>query len=208
MLGGGAPGLAEAVEGVAAEDIDDLTAGALGEDLVGLRGQIDRLETEFARRLRLFHQRHGYRDDGAPSLVSWLRNRCRMSSGAAMQRVEVAMKLPELPEAEAMFRCGKLGLGHATVLARVVSDVGATAARIAEGTLLEAARVLDPSRLRLVARHLRQCVDPDGALAAALRDHARRYLHLSQTFDGVYVIDGLLDAEGGATLKTALNALS
>src|ERR1700726_4114875 len=129
-------------------------------------------------------------------------------AGAAMQRAEVAMQLPELPDAQERFRKGELGLSHAAVLARVVTDVGPEAARMASDTLLEAASRLDPTRLRIVARPLRQCVDPDGALAAALKEHERQYLHVSQTFDGVYMIDGLLDAEGGATLQTALNALS
>src|SRR6202011_5256364 len=96
----------------------------------------------------------------------------------------------------------------AAVLARVVTDVGPEAARMASGTLLEAASRLDPTRLRIVGPHLRHCVDPDGALAAALKEHERQYLHVSQTFDGVYVIDGLLDAEGGATLQTPRRALS
>jgi hypothetical protein len=34
-----------------------------------------------------------------------------------------------------------------------------------------------------------------------------RFLHLSQTLDGVFYLNGRLDAEGGATLQTALNAV-
>jgi hypothetical protein len=202
------PSLEAAVDARLRQNLDNWTGAALGEDLVDERRQIDRLEADFAHRSRLFEERKGPRDDGSPSLVSWLRHRCGLASGAAMQRAEVARQLPELPDAEEQFRRGELGLSHAAVLARVVTDVGPEAARMASSTLLEAAKHLDPTRLRVVARHLRHCVDPDGALAAALKEHERQYLHLSQTFDGVYVIDGLLDAEGGATLQTALNALS
>jgi hypothetical protein len=62
--------------------------------------------------------------------------------------------------------------------------------------------------MRLIGRQLRHTVDPDGALAQALRDHERRRLTVSQSFDGVFCVDGLLDAEGGALLRTALDALS
>src|SRR6266851_4003732 len=44
-------------------------------------------------------------------------------------------------------------------------------------------------------------------LAEANRAYARRYFHLSDVKDGLVHLDGLLDAEGGATLKTALGAL-
>lgn len=200
--------LQASVDQLAAEPVHHWSNDALAESLVELRHEIDRLEAECSRRLRLFDERHGYRDDGAPSMVAWLRHRCGLSSGAAAQRVEIARQLPTLPEAQARFAAGDIGLGHAAVLARVVSDVGPEAALLAEPTLLEAAQRLDPSKLRLVARHLRQLVDPDGALLSAIQEHERRYLHLSQTFDGVWMLDGLLDAEGGAVLNTALGSLS
>jgi hypothetical protein len=44
--------LRAAVNVLANEDINDLHSSALGEDLVALRGCIDRLEAEFCRRLR------------------------------------------------------------------------------------------------------------------------------------------------------------
>src|ERR1700686_667640 len=200
--------LEAAVDARLSENIDNWTAAALGEDLIAQRRQIDRQEADSARKLRRFEELGGDEEDGASPLGSWLRNRCGLASGEAMKRVEVARQLPELPEAEERFRTGELGLSHAAVLARVVTEVGPGAARMASDTLLEAASRLDPTRLRIVGRHLRHCVDPDGALAAALKDHERGSLHLSQTFDGVYIIDGLLDAEGGATLRTALGALS
>jgi len=208
VLADTASALEAAVDARLRENIDNWSTAALGEDLIAERRQIDRQEADFARRARLFEQRGGDEEDGASSLVSWLRNRCGLSSGEAMKRAEVARQLPELPEAEKRFRTGELGFSHAAVLARVVTEVGPEAARMASDTLLDAASRLDPTRLRIVGRHLRHCVDPDGALAAALKDHERRFLHLSQTFDGVYIIDGLLDAEGGATLQTALGALS
>jgi hypothetical protein len=37
--------------------------------------------------------------------------------------------------------------------------------------------------------------------------HDRRFLYLSQTLDGVFYLNGRLDAEGGATLQTALDSL-
>jgi hypothetical protein len=130
-----------------------------------------------------------------------------MSGGSAQRRVEIARRLPELPVTEAAFRDGAIGVEHTAVIARLASDVGTEATRGVEQTLVDAAHRLDPARLGWVAQHARHAIDPDGARRDVNGMHDRRRLHLSQTLDGVFVLDGLLDAEGGALLRTAIDAL-
>ncbi|HSS93564.1 MAG TPA: DUF222 domain-containing protein, partial [Candidatus Dormibacteraeota bacterium] len=77
----------------------------------------------------------------------------------------------------------------------------------AEDILVTAARELDPDRFRSVTAHLLHCLQPDGFLADANEAHERRFLYLSQTFGGVFYLNGRLDAEGGATLQTALDSI-
>jgi hypothetical protein len=55
--------------------------------------------------------------------------------------------------------------------------------------------------------NLKHCLDSAGVLSDANKAHERRFLHMSQTLDGVYRIDGWLDAEGGAVLNTALDSV-
>jgi Domain of unknown function (DUF222) len=55
--------------------------------------------------------------------------------------------------------------------------------------------------------HLRHCLEPDGVLNDANEAYDRRFVHLSQTLDGIFRLDGQLDAEGGAALRSALEAL-
>jgi hypothetical protein len=188
--------------------VRDLPEAALGEELVQLRKSLDRLESVFARGLRRFDAARGYTAQGAFSLVGWLRWKCRLSPGAAAERLSLARQLPELAQTDAAFARGDLGYQHAALIARTAEQVGSEAIRAAEPILVEAAQQLDPSRFWMVTRHLRHCADPDGTLADANRDFARRHLHLSRALDGCFVLDGLLDAEGGAALQTALNALS
>jgi hypothetical protein len=189
------------------DDLDHLTASALGERLVETRRSIDRMESDFSRCLARFANLQGYAEDGAVTLVQWLRWKCRLTPGHAFERAQVARLLPTLPLAEAALANGEIGYDHAAVLARSSDEVGAEAAAKAEPDLVDWARKLDPARLRLVARHLRHCVNPDGVLKEANQAYDRRALHLSQMLDGVFRIDGILDPEGGATLQTALNAL-
>src|SRR5205807_9983482 len=77
----------------------------------------------------------------------------------------------------------------------------------AEEILVTAAKELDPGRLRYATIHLRHCLEPDGVLADANKAYERRFVHLSETFGGIYRLDGQLDAEGGAALQTAIDAL-
>jgi hypothetical protein len=51
-------------------------------------------------------------------------------------------------------------------------------------------------------------LDPDGVLADDNRAHERRWFECDQTYGGVFVLRGELDAEGGALLTTAIDALS
>src|SRR6202022_3000686 len=64
-----------------------------------------------------------------------------------------------------------------------------------------------PGPLAAVAKGFEHRVDAAAALGEANRAYQRRYLHLSEPQDGMVRLDGILDLEGGATLKTALNAL-
>jgi hypothetical protein len=200
-------GLALCVDTVVGADLEGRAVAAVGEDLVRIRRQIDRLEAEFIRRLSYFERERGFVADGSPSLVQWLRSRCGLAAGGAAGRAEVARELPVLPEADRLFREGEIGLDHALVLARTVTEVGAEAATTVGAELVDAAQTQDPTRLREASRRLRFCVDPDGATTAYARIRERRYLNLNQTFDGAFIVDGLLDAEGGATLRTAVGAL-
>jgi hypothetical protein len=89
-------------------------------------------------------------------------------------------------------------------MARTAQTVGAAQVRKAEGTLLKAAETMDPGQFVGVAKSFEHQIDAQSALTEANRAHARRYLRIGQPVDGVVRIDGLLDAEGGAIVRTAL----
>jgi len=92
-------------------------------------------------------------------------------------------------------------------MAGAADQVGLEPVQEQEEVLVEAARRLDPRMFRQVTVHLRHCVDPDGALKEANRDHQRRAVWISETMDGLFVLNGTLDPEGGAILRTALAAV-
>src|SRR5205823_13749085 len=142
---------------------------------------------------------------GQPSAGSWMRANCRMTGAAAAQRLGVARSLAELPQAEAALAGAEIGYQHVAHIARTAEAVGCETVRDAEEILVSAAKQLGPGKFRILAWHFRHAVDPDGALAEANELYDRRYLHISQSMNGLYFLNGLLDAEGGAVVLTAIN---
>ncbi len=178
----------------------------LGEALIQIReAGVDPLEAIFAEGLRRFDQSGEYRADGALAIVPWLRWKCKLSAGAAAERVNIARQLEQLPRTQQAFASGEVGYQHVAVIARTAEHVGAATVRKEETSLLKAAETMDPGQFTGVAKHFEHRVDAAGVLAEANRAYERRYLHLSEPIDGIVRLDGLLDTEGGAILRTALN---
>src|ERR1700737_2194485 len=181
---------------------------ALGEALIQIReAGIDPLEAVFAEGVRRFDKSGEYHAEGALSIVEWLRSSCKLSGGAAAERVGIARQLEKLPGTEAAFASGQVGYQHVAVIARAAEHVGAAAVRKEEANLLKAAQTMDPGRFTGVAKSFEHRVDAEGALDEANRAYARRYFHISEPQDGLVRLDGVLDAEGGATLRAALGGL-
>ena len=129
--------------------LDDLPAwlnsiddASLGEPLIEIREVIDRSESVFTDGVRRFDRSGEYQADGALSVIAWLRWRCKLSGGAAAERVGIARQLEKLPKTEEAFARGELGYQHVAVIARTAEHVGASAVRKEEGNLLKAALTL------------------------------------------------------------------
>jgi uncharacterized protein DUF222 len=184
------------------EDTETLAAALIQIREAG----IDPLEAVFADGVRRLDKSGEFRADGALSITEWVRASCKLSGGAAAERVGIARQLEKLPQTEAAFASGHLGYQHVAVMAHAAEHVGAAAVRKEETNLLKAARTMDPGQFTGVAKHFEHRVDAAGALAEANRAYQRRYLYIGEPQDGLVRLDGLLDSEGGATLRTALQA--
>src|SRR5438552_14148221 len=199
------------IRAVAAGDDDAaelrLVEGArLGEGLIETRALKDRVEAVFAEGLRRFDQSGEYAADGAVDLVGWLRSKCKLSGGAAAERVGIARQLAHLPQTSQAFATGELGYQHVAVMARTAEHLGAAIVRKAEASLLALAETMDPGQFTGVAKNFEHRIDAQAALTEANRAHQRRYLTFSEPLDGIVRIDGLLDAEAGALVRNAVNA--
>ncbi len=183
-------------------------AADLGEGLIGIRETgIDSLEAVFAEGVRRFDQSGEYAADGAIGIVAWLRWKCKLSKGAAYERVIIGRQLEQLPATKKAFATGDLGYQHVAVMARTAEHLGTAAVRKEEAALVQTAQTMDPGQFNNHAKQFEHRVDADVALMETNRAHARRYFHVSEPINGLVRLDGLLDGEGGAILRTALHRL-
>ena len=182
----------------------DAACGPVASELLEFA---DRSQAISAGAVRRFEKSGAWAQDGSLSMVSWLRHHGKLSGGAAMERVAIARQLEKLPETEKAFQRGDLGYEHVAILSRTAEHVGVAAVQKAEAQLLAQAQSHDPGQFAGMAREFEHRTDAEAALSEANRAYKRRYLHLSEPKDGLVHLDGLLDAEGGAVLKTALDRL-
>lgn len=198
----------DALQHLREEDLHSVPASAMGPDLEELRRLGNMLEAESIRRLHRFDSGGGYESTQALTVKSWLRWKCNFSPAAASGRVAVARELADLPLATQAFGDGDISYGHAAMIARTSEKLGDKMEANAETILVTAAKELDLGRLRVVALKLQHCIDPDSVREEANESHELRFLHFSQTLDGVFYMNGRFDSEAGAIIQTALNALS
>jgi hypothetical protein len=206
-------GLVAELQGLVDQGVGGLADGALAERVMALRGLLDRLEGHWLEELADLDARgaagaeHGLQ---APSTAAWLRHRLHMGAGTAAGLVRTARALHRGPltgTTQALTE-GTISPAHAQVLAADTQDLPDHVAVEAEPVLVEAARRLDPPRLRRVIAHLRLVADPDGADHQAEQQHQQRGVWLSSTWEGMVALNGLLDPEAGQTLLAALEPLA
>src|SRR5437879_10087101 len=133
--------------------VRDADGETLGEALIQIReAGIDPLEAAFATGVRRFDKSGEYRADGALNVTAWLKWRCKLSGGAAAERVEIGKQLERLPKTEEAFAHGQVGYQHVAVMAHTAENLGAAAVRKEEGPLLQAAQTMDPGQFTTVAK--------------------------------------------------------
>jgi len=189
---------------LAEHDIDAMSPVAIGADIKHIRGVIDRLEVQCARRVEVFDRERAFGCSGDTSTTGWLRRHCNLSGISADQRVKLARRLPELEATQKALEAGEIGIEHALEIARATDDIGLRA----ETELLSAAHEKDPAAVPQAAKEIRHRVDAACMARQAFEQLRKRRLHLFNLPDGMIGVEGALPPEGGAALKLTLESLT
>jgi len=176
------------------------------ERLVQQRRALDSMEAAWLRAVAEYDRSDDWRVDGYVSAASAIRQNCNMNAGTARAHVELARKLDALPLMADAFGGGEISVQHARVIADAYTPERAHALAGVEAPMVAAARCATPRELSVIVRRVTDAIDADGGAATDEALFSRRRMHLSRTFDGMLVEDGLYDPESAAIHEAAINA--
>jgi hypothetical protein len=177
-------------------------------DPKGLRAGIDALEMEFAGEVREVQRSGDHLVGGNISAASWISRTCGMSLTSAADRLCVGEQLESLPKIAQAVASGQIGYQSTSVLCHLRDQLGDKRDLFNEDEMLDLARKFSVFNLRKLCHYARHIADPDGFFNEAKENYLRRRLHISLMSDGMHAIDGILDPECGAAVKTALDSLA
>ena len=184
-------------------------AGAFGdEERVEFRRQLNRCELAFALSTRPLVESWRQEDDALYDLspVQALRYDCKMASGPAAAAVEIGEMLDLLPASREALEAGRIGLAHLNLIAYTAEWVGEG---FSEERLLAKAEKLPVTTFARYCTRYRHQADPARFAQEERQGREERFLELSTSAEnGCLWLRGFLDAESGATLKTAVEALA
>ena len=112
-----------------------------------------------------------------------------------------------MPVVEAAWLAGAVGGAQVSLLADARTPATAECFERDEALLVAQAGQLSSRGFARVLAYWTQRADPDGADASAEAQHAARRLHLSQTYGGSWVLDGLLHPINGSIVSRALGRI-
>ena len=194
----------DAVQTLAAVDLSDLPNAVLLDrvrDLNRLRCAVDAALTDA---VGVAHARGAGEHDGCPSTKAWMRSQLHMSHANAGAYVDAATALPDLPSFAAEFTAGRVGLDHVSVMADLRKKTSPQIAGVGDQLLKDYALEGTARELRRLANQVREHFQTENDNDP--RPEPERFLNLAQTIDGVWDLRGALTPEGGAMLRTALDA--
>src|SRR5262245_56657975 len=182
----------------------------LARDLPRLRHAVDLLELHFAKDAAAFSLTDEADLQGSRTPIDWIRHNCRMSGHAAADRVRVGKQLHRLPESAEATNEGRIGYAHLSLIASTARAIAESdpSKPFDERPLLDGALEHSVGKFRYLCHHLRHAQDAEGLAAEQKAAHEARRLELIGCEDGSLAIRGLLDAAGGAALRTALEPLA
>jgi len=196
--------LGNAIDELQAVDTDSLSDDELSSMLVEVHRLTARLDAARVELTRAWDARQVWGLDGAKSGAAWLAHATRCPRGTGQADVRLARRLRTMPATAAALAAGVISADHAHRLVRANrTDVEDVFARDEE-LLVEHARQLGWTAFDRAVSYWEQLADPTEAEADAEAQHDARRAHRSQTFEGMWVLDALLDPVNGAIVDETL----
>jgi hypothetical protein len=195
--------LQSVLESLSLEPVEGFSPSELADSLVELEEAASRLEAERCRRLSALIGRRAHRDLEYSSPSALLIDRARVAPSRAARLVAQANALFQSPVVASAWAEGVLGQDQVRQLLSAREQAPETFAAHEE-TLTETVSMLGVVDSGRVIQYWRFLADTEHTAEAQL--YERRRLHLSQTFGGMWRLDGWLDPLAGEIVRTTLDA--
>jgi Domain of unknown function (DUF222) len=176
------------------------------DGLVRDRRELDQLEAEWLFRVGEYDRSHEWQTDGYLSAAAAIREKCRMTHGAASAAVRLARRLESLPFTLGVFSAGRMSRQHAQVIAGAFTPERADQLEGMDEIFATAAKRLNPNELANLVKVAVDAVDGDGGAGNDRDEYAKNRFHASP-LAGRVRMDGTLDHEAGELVMTALDAM-
>ena len=194
------------LDAIAAEDRSGWSGAGRSARLLELLELQEQVEAEVLRCAGEWDAALAWAEDGALSAVAWLSQRASITTTAARALVRAARLVQGNRTTAKALEVGDISPAHVHAAARAARHVEDLYGEH-EDVILDAARGCAPDEFRQVMSywraHAENLVDREPAAARLVR----RHLHISRGLDSMARIDGWVDAETGARLAGALDAL-
>ena len=178
------------------------------ESIIALSRQAERLAAVTARATAAVEASGSWQSSGAKCAAAWMVTFCNLAQGAARHRISQGRALRAMPVTEAAWLAGDISAAHVDRLCSARTPVTATVFARDEELLVDRARGFRFWDFTRVLTYWRQAADGAGAEADAAAQHHSRGVHLSQSYEARWFLDGHLDPIAGSILNTELNRLA
>jgi len=193
----------ESVLSIDREGLDDTAVRESVLDLLQCLNMMDAALTAF---VGTFDDLKLARKDAFRTTKHWLQAYGRLSGPAATARMRAVAATRLLPSLNAAFEAGEVTREHVDRIALTAQEAGDEVVEAAEEPLVMLARGYEPETLREACARLLDEVLLDKRIPAE-RQYRRRGLTLSRIGE-MWKLRGVLDAETGVLLNTALDAFT
>lgn len=176
---------------LAAFDVSSLAVDEVRDVVLDAQALANAAATFSAAVLEHFHRSGVWADDGSLSAAAWAASRTGAAIAATRAQVGIGRVQRTLPSVAAPARQGRLTADHLRAMARCQRQHPDLAARDEE-LLVGQALGLDADAFRAAARHWCSRAADVAAADPEPGPEPASEVHLSQTFDGWWALNGLL----------------
>ncbi len=182
-------------------DLDEVVVTDLRASLAEFRTGLSRLEAEFARMTHAADRAGAHIGTGARDTAEWVGQQTGTSTRKNRTAAELGEAMAKSTELADAVASGRISNDKAT------AAVGGAGGLALDAELVDAISDLPLNAVRPAAESWRARHDAEHEATCAERQRARRFLKLTGQADGMTRVEGLLDPDSAAIVRTTLDGV-